>query len=243
VLFHAEKVQKLFRNMAEKNEIVWLGMESNPDVMNAFAEKLGVDTNQYSFGDIFGLNEDLLGMIPQPLLALILLFPSNAKVPQEAIKGDDSNSFFLHQPKALQDACGTIAMIHAISNNLDKVPLADGCLKTYIEANRGKSPAVRGSALASNADINAIHNSFVQNEDLNQTKHVEAGSTGHHFVCFMQVGQEVVEFDGCKDDLTHHMTIGEDTFLNVTAKIVQEKYLDPNPDIIDFVMISFAQTQ
>lgn len=45
--------------------------------------------------------------------------------------------------------------------------------------------------------------------ELNQTKKVEAGATGYHFVCFMQRGDEVVEFDGCKPTLTHHAKIGE----------------------------------
>ena len=34
------------------DEIVWLGLESNPDMMNEFAKKLGLDS-QYGFGDIF----------------------------------------------------------------------------------------------------------------------------------------------------------------------------------------------
>jgi hypothetical protein len=33
---------------------------------------------------------------------------------------------------------------------------------------------------------------------------VEAGATGHHFICFTQVGDEVVEFDGVKPLPTHH---------------------------------------
>ena len=39
--------------MEKDNGIVWLGLESNPDMMNEFAKKLGLDTNQYCFGDIF----------------------------------------------------------------------------------------------------------------------------------------------------------------------------------------------
>jgi ubiquitin carboxyl-terminal hydrolase L3 len=231
--------------MEKGNDIVWLGLESNPDMMNEFAKKLGLDTTQYCFGDIFGLSEDLLCMIPDPLLAIILLFPGKAKVKfDEAKTGVDSNSFFLSQIEALDDACGTIAMIHAIANNLDKISLAEGPLSRYINENQSKSPLERGASLASNKDINLIHNSFVENEELNQTKKVEAGATGYHFVCFMQRGDEVVEFDGCKPSLTHHAKLTEgETFLTKTANIIQTLYLDPNPDILDFVMISFAQSQ
>ncbi len=34
----------------------------------------------YQFHDVFGLDPDLLMMVPQPCLALLLLFPINDKV-------------------------------------------------------------------------------------------------------------------------------------------------------------------
>ena len=34
----------------------------------------------YSFGDVFGLDPDLLLMVPQPCLALLLLFPITENV-------------------------------------------------------------------------------------------------------------------------------------------------------------------
>lgn len=40
---------------------------------------LGMETN-YQFHDVFGLDPDLLGMVPQPCVALLLLFPINEKV-------------------------------------------------------------------------------------------------------------------------------------------------------------------
>lgn len=35
----------------------WLPLESNPEVMNDFAGKLGLDTSAVSFCDVFGLDE------------------------------------------------------------------------------------------------------------------------------------------------------------------------------------------
>jgi len=176
--------------MEKGNEIVWLGLESNPDMMNAFAEKLGLDISKHSFGDIFGLTEDLICMIPQPLLAIILLFPGNCKVGfDESKKGDDTNSFFLHQPDALEDACGTIALIHAISNNLDTVSLNDGPLKTYINDYKLKTPQERGTGLALNKALNVIHNSFVENE-INDIFHVHSNQKDR------QVFAQAFEFYG-----------------------------------------------
>lgn len=56
------------------NSICWLPLESNPDVMNHFIENLGV-TSAYRFIDVWGFDDDLLQYIPQPVYALILLYP------------------------------------------------------------------------------------------------------------------------------------------------------------------------
>ena len=35
----------------------WLPLESNPDVLNDFVQKLGYSTKSYAFCDVFGLDE------------------------------------------------------------------------------------------------------------------------------------------------------------------------------------------
>lgn len=35
----------------------WIPLEANPDVLNKFAGKLGVDTTKIAFCDVFGLDE------------------------------------------------------------------------------------------------------------------------------------------------------------------------------------------
>lgn len=44
-----------------------------------YVSNLGMTMN-YQFHDVFGLDPDLLGMLPQPCIALLLLFPINKKV-------------------------------------------------------------------------------------------------------------------------------------------------------------------
>lgn len=75
----------------------WLPLESNPEVcllvftgimmndlkrnsplqvMNLFLRKLGVP-DQWSVQDVWGLEPDLLAMLPTPVLGIMLLFPVN----------------------------------------------------------------------------------------------------------------------------------------------------------------------
>ena len=62
--------------MAEQR---WLPIESNPTVMNQFLHKLGMPIS-WAMTDVYGLDDGLLDMIPQPAVALLLLFPINEKV-------------------------------------------------------------------------------------------------------------------------------------------------------------------
>jgi ubiquitin carboxyl-terminal hydrolase L3 len=52
----------------------WTPLESNPDALNQFAAGIGLEPS-FQFSDCFGLDEDLLGFLPQPVVAFVLLFP------------------------------------------------------------------------------------------------------------------------------------------------------------------------
>ena len=40
----------------------WIPLESNPDVLNDFSQKLGLDVSQYSFCDVFGLDPVIIAI-------------------------------------------------------------------------------------------------------------------------------------------------------------------------------------
>lgn len=68
----------------------WFPLESNPSVMNEYVHNLGLDTTQFSFQDVLSTEEWALEMIPQPAVAVIMLFPvkesSESYLQQEADK-------------------------------------------------------------------------------------------------------------------------------------------------------------
>ncbi|RLN87461.1 hypothetical protein BBJ28_00017191, partial [Nothophytophthora sp. Chile5] len=59
----------------EKRAKRWFPLESNPEVMTAYVKKMGFPTDQFSFCDVMSTEEWALGMVPSPVVAVLMLFP------------------------------------------------------------------------------------------------------------------------------------------------------------------------
>ena len=70
----------------EKGEVRWLPLESNPDVMNSFMYSLGL-SRKWAVTDVFGLEPELLAMVPQPVAAVLLLYPLTETVRTKNTQG------------------------------------------------------------------------------------------------------------------------------------------------------------
>jgi ubiquitin carboxyl-terminal hydrolase L3 len=99
-------------------------------VLNKFLVKVGV-SDSYHLVDVYGLDPDMLAFLPKPVVAFILLFPcgenydKHRKQEDEELKANPQkipeNVFYMRQ--YLRNACGTVALFHAILNNTDTVEL------------------------------------------------------------------------------------------------------------------------
>jgi len=109
----------------------YVPLESNPDVFNRLAQKLGVSCGSKSqpglqFFDVLSLDQfDLLAMIPRPVLALILVFPTTEVYEQQTAElersrleytgsGEDEEVIWFQQ--TIHNACGLYGILHAVSN-------------------------------------------------------------------------------------------------------------------------------
>ena len=54
-------------------------------ILSQFIGNLGVKS-KHGFVDVFGFDDDLLCMVPQPVYALLLLFPCSEKVGNKIVK-------------------------------------------------------------------------------------------------------------------------------------------------------------
>jgi Ubiquitin carboxyl-terminal hydrolase, family 1 len=135
----------------------WIPLESNPDMLNAFAQKIG-GSSRFGFADCWSLDEEMLAMIAQPVLGLIFLFPSsamreakqaeaskaNAEKGENAKNAISENLFFMEQ--IVGNACGSIAVLHTLINNLDTAPASGAHFWTDLRAKRKQCQAIANVA-------------------------------------------------------------------------------------------------
>jgi ubiquitin carboxyl-terminal hydrolase L3 len=101
----------------------WIPLESNPDVLNKYVESLGIKTS-LRFQDVYGLDEELLGMLPPPVKALILLFPitndyeAYIKTINDAQDLSKISEKVYFMVQTIGNACGTIGLFHALGIEL-----------------------------------------------------------------------------------------------------------------------------
>lgn len=95
-------------------------LESNPEVFNSLAHKIGLSP-VLSFQDVYSISDpELLAFLPQPVLALIMLFPitenyENYRKQQDlAISNDSLDVTWFKQ--TIGNGCGLYALLHILAN-------------------------------------------------------------------------------------------------------------------------------
>ncbi|XP_022358560.1 ubiquitin carboxyl-terminal hydrolase isozyme L3 isoform X5 [Enhydra lutris kenyoni] len=130
-----------------------------------FLKQLGLHPN-WQFVDVYGMDPELLSMVPRPVCAVLLLFPITEKYEvfrteeEEKIKsqGQDVTSSVYFMKQTISNACGTIGLIHAIANNKDKMHFESGStLKKFLEESVSMSPEERARYLENYDAIRVTH--------------------------------------------------------------------------------------
>ncbi|CAM1319695.1 UCHL3 (predicted) [Pycnogonum litorale] len=203
----------------------WVPLESNPDVMNTFLQNLGVPS-AWKIVDVFGLDDELLMTIPQPVVAVILLFPKNdqnadyIKNMVESIQesGQEVNDSVYFSRQTIGNACGTMALIHAVANNTDKVLLDESKpLKKFLELTKAMSPEERGKTLEKDEGICAAHEASAQEGQTAAPDRSE--KVDLHFVAFVEKEGHLYELDGNCPFAINHGPSSPETLVKVGLKI------------------------
>lgn len=226
----------------------WIPMESNPEVMTKFLHKLGV-AKDWSVVDVYGLEPDLLALVPKPVVAVILLYPLSKKgdnsledkesgVKEEDISTPKDPEVF-HMKQYIHNACGTIALIHSVGNNRDIIDLQDGFLKTFLDDAKDLSYMECGKLLMESDGISITH------KDVAQEGQTEVPSDEipvyHHFVALIHKNGVLYELDGRKPSPINHGTTSPETLLEDAARVCKE-YMARDPEEVCFTVLALANS-
>ncbi|XP_055626379.1 ubiquitin carboxyl-terminal hydrolase [Toxorhynchites rutilus septentrionalis] len=225
----------------------WLPLESNPEVLNKYLVKLGVSP-AWSIVDIYGMDDELLAFVPSPLKSLIFLFPCSNVYEEFRAKEDEElkainiehpeNLFYMRQ--YVHNACGTIALVHAVLNNPD-IELEEGSfIKKYYDSTKDLTPEERGKALENDVGFIETHES-VANEGQTAAPDINE-KVYHHFIAFVHFDGKLYELDGRKNFPVVHGETSPDTLLK-DAIAVCKQYIARDPNEVRFTLLGLAATQ
>ncbi|VDD74057.1 unnamed protein product [Mesocestoides corti] len=198
----------------------WVPLESNPDVMTKFMRELGVK-EPWCFVDVFSTDPEMQALVPCPILSLLFLYPitDNSKSIGIGTVSHEEKCFFIKQ--TIDNACGTVAIIHALANNIDALDIT------------GDSPLERAELLEKEEELSEFHEDCALQ---GQTEAPDSSSeTNLHFVAF-------INSDGRRDGPVLHGETSPETFLADACKVV-DRFMQRDPEDVQFSLIALTKVE
>ncbi|KAJ2482923.1 hypothetical protein IWW56_000765 [Coemansia sp. RSA 2131] len=203
---------------AAPEKIYWVPLESSPEAMTKMIHRLGVD-KAVAFSDVLGLDDELLAMTPQPVHALVFLFPVTDSFQEARIREASTPPLNLwYSKQTIGNACGTMAVLHALGNTQDRVEIG-GDLKAYFDKTKNMAPLERSLELERTAAIAQAHGASAAE---GQTAAPAADAkVDLHYAAFVCVDGRIYELDGGIPGPIDHGPSAD--FLKDAAKIIQKR--------------------
>ncbi|XP_066166268.1 ubiquitin carboxyl-terminal hydrolase 3 isoform X2 [Oryza sativa Japonica Group] len=204
----------------------WPPLESSPDVFNQLMWSLGVPEDVAEFHDVYSLDADALEMVPQPVLAVVFCFPDPT---QETL-------FFIKQIESLGNACGTIALLHAVGNAYSEISLSENSfLDMFIKSTSGMTSYERAVFLEKDDDMARAHLSAASAGDTKLSDDVE-----EHYICFVECDGTLYELDGMKPGPINHGPSSSKSLLQDAVNIIKAT-MHNIPNSVNFNVIVLSR--
>jgi ubiquitin carboxyl-terminal hydrolase L3 len=249
VVFHFLFSQNSTGNiMPYEKSSKWFPLESNPQLLNQYIERLGFDTAHYQLIDIFSTEEWALNMIPRPVAAVILLYPLT-DVQNEHAKTEETSSnikglWFIKQ--RISNACGTIGVLHALLNApelLRQVCIRPNSWLASFSADCPGSltPTEKAERLERDSTICTLHDEATSDESNQTDRGSLEDQLNTHFVALVHVNEGLYELDGRKEGAVRHGDTTQETLLGDACKVV-EMFMKRDPNEMRFTIMALAPT-
>lgn len=218
----------------------WIPLEANPDVMNQFLWGLGVREDEVGCYDVYGLDEELLELVPKPVLAVLFLYPLTSESEQERIHQDCINKdptsgvYFMRQ--TVGNACGTVGLLHAVGNVTSEIQLLeDSYLDKFFKSTASMDPMERAAFLENDREMEVAHSVAATAGETEASDNVDT-----HFICFTCVDGQLYELDGRRSGPISHGASSPSCLLKDAAKVIQ-CMIGKNPNSMNFNLIAISK--
>jgi len=190
----------------------------------------------------------MLAMVPQPVLAVLLLFPISAASEQHkqeeerriTAQGADAQKVspkLYYMKQTVGNACGTVGLTHAALNLVDQLQLKpDSFFAQFLERTKGMTADERAQALDDDQSISAEHESIAS---AGVTDAQDAMQTNLHFISFVAVDGDLYELDGRKAGPVNHGATTKETLLQDAVKVIQG-FMERDPGNVQFNMVALG---
>jgi ubiquitin carboxyl-terminal hydrolase L3 len=184
----------------------WLALESNPEVLNEFAHRVGLSSH-LEFVDYYGP-----GVLEQNPKAFLLLFPCSDKIygfrQQQDLEIRSIPNYlefskhlcFVEQVEDFGNACGTIGCMHVLTNAQGAMDeSSSSSLQGFRKSAKKSSPQERGRLLHQTDAFKSVSDSAaVSSEAQTSCPARDGADLDHHFVAFVldEVTSHIFELDG-----------------------------------------------
>ncbi|KAL6634855.1 hypothetical protein ACP70R_027526 [Stipagrostis hirtigluma subsp. patula] len=223
----------------------WVPLEANPDVMNQFMWGLGVPEGEVQFCDVYGLDDELLAMVPQPVLAVLFLYPltsldeedkEGSVAASSTTEGKDLSKKVYFTKQTVGNACGTVGVIHAVGNATSQIKLVEGSyFEKFYKQTADMDPVQRAAFLEEDDEMEGAHSVAASAGDTDANVDVN-----EHFVCFSCVDGELYELDGRKSQPISLGPSSPETLLQDAAKVIKARIAE-NPNSMNFNVMALSK--
>lgn len=227
----------------------WFPLESNPTVMNTYMRKLGMNTEKYTFHDVYSTEDWAMEMVPRPVIAVLMLYPitsDSEKFSHEQQTNIKTNGQIVSNKvkfikQTIGNACGTIALLHASSNGKLVAPelvTPDSYLAKFEGSIANMSSEEIADFLEEDKELEVTHEAAAEEGDTEQITEEEDVDT--HFICFSQVDGHLYELDGRKEFPINHGPSSEDNLLEDACKVIVG-FMARQPGELRFTIVALCE--
>lgn len=147
-----------------------------------------------------------------------------------------SEVYFIKQ--TVVNSCGTIALLHAVANNKNKLTFdSDSTLKKFLDETANMSADDRAKHLEKNQAITDAHNEVAVQGQCRP----EADKVNFHFIAFANVNGQLYEFDGRMDGAVNHGATNDESFVKDAASVCRE-FMEREQGEVRFSAVAFCQS-